>query len=70
MRLSGTENRALLGVQMISKDVVILTRDQLSKIKATEYRRGVERGRFEESCDRSETNRTSAEKIQEKKDAP
>jgi len=38
---------------MISKDVVILTKDQLDEYERRAFMRGVERGRFEESSDRS-----------------
>lgn len=38
---------------MVSSDVVILTKAELQTIKDREYLRGVARGRFEESCDRS-----------------
>lgn len=38
---------------MISDDVVILTRAELEDRETRAFRRGVARGRFEESCDRS-----------------
>ena len=38
---------------MISKDVVILTKAELDEIKRKEFLRGVARGRFEECCDRA-----------------
>ena len=34
----------------VSRDIVIITVKQLEEIKAQEYARGVERGRFEERC--------------------
>lgn len=40
-------------VPSISPDVVIMTRSELAKLTNAAFLRGVERGRFEESCDRS-----------------
>lgn len=37
----------------VSSDVVILTREEFRKIEYAAFQRGVERGRFEESYDRS-----------------
>ena len=37
----------------VSHDVVIMTRAELKAREQAAYKRGVERGRFEESCDRS-----------------
>jgi hypothetical protein len=38
---------------MISSNVVILTREEFERAKTASFHRGVERGRFEEGCDRS-----------------
>lgn len=42
---------------MISDDVVIITKAELEKIKADSFRRGVERGRFEERHDLEKAGR-------------
>ena len=39
----------------VSPDVIIMTRAELRAREQAAYKRGVERGRFEESCDRAKT---------------
>lgn len=46
---------------MISKNVVILTTEELKEIKRKEFLRGVERGKFEESCARSNSKARGSE---------
>ena len=45
----------------VSPDVVIMTRAELSAIEVAAFKRGVERGRFEESCDRSNSTARGSE---------
>lgn len=47
---------------MISTNVHILTNEELEAIKRAAYRRGVERGRFEEGMDRAERAKNEKEK--------
>lgn len=45
----------------VSADVIVMTRAELKAIKEREFRRGVRRGRFEESCDRSNSTARGSE---------
>jgi hypothetical protein len=40
-------------VPQISSSVVIMTREELKALETAAFKRGVERGRFEERCDRN-----------------